>query len=124
MPSVRSKVIEIAAPVSNKPEPGKIYLVGQATHDEVIKIPDGYGTTDDYFLMLSLPIAGIPEDSHFGDNGFSGYLARADQLSDRTGWRIRAISADNLERGATGGMNSVQVRTTNVPVHYAAVRIT
>lgn len=104
------------------PEPGKIYFMGTAADGDVVVIPEPYGTAADYFVMVSVPAAGIPDDSIFGDNGFSGYRGGYEAQKDR--WVFRVASADNLERGATGGMGAVTVRTRNVLVGYCAIRIT
>ncbi|MFD9897358.1 hypothetical protein [Mesorhizobium sp. NPDC059025] len=102
------------------PEPGKVYFFGTAREGDVVAVPPEYGNTSDYFMMISVPVAGIPGDSHFADNGFSGFSGGYSTTPDS--WTFNVASADNLEAGATGGMGAVTTRTVKLELNYAAIR--
>jgi hypothetical protein len=122
--SILRQLDELAAEINRLKEAiadKDIVLSGAGKHGEIVKLPQGYGNTDKYFFFISVPGAGIPSDSVYADNGFSGFQGSVVPLPDKTGWMLYAVSADNLKAGASGGMANVSPRN-DIDIHYLVLR--
>jgi len=74
---LRSEVSELSTRLKDAIADRDIILSGVGKHGEIVNLPPGRGNTDNYFFFISVPSAGIPGDSVYSDNGFSGFQGSA-----------------------------------------------